>query len=531
MQNYCLRTKFTVYLGVVGLLSTFFAHADNVDEPIEAVEQQVITLTNQLTPTTSQTKTKMSQLSSSGDRLARIAEQRQKQLLTLLERDPQRAALRMMPDNVRQQLSAEVRAYVESPVQTSGSVITLVSDDFAQHQSKSLFFLQPSTGGKPLQLHLAADTSEGQRTLSKWSGKNITLKAKLIEQHLLIENSNQVTTSQKQLQNSKSANLPLVQGKQKLLVILADYQDKPVECSASEVNNFIFGEGANSVKGSYLESSRSAVSFSGQVVGPYKIPYYSNKSCDFSGWASAAQLAVKNSGVDISSFTNISYVLPTDNTCGWAGLGSLGDGFIAQETWIRSCKSTFVFAHELGHNLGMNHAGVPGSDIYSAYGDNSDPMGNSGLLAGFNAPHLALTGWISSNKVKDVQSSNTYELNALELTESNKPQILRVKAGSDGGYYYVSLRQAIGLDKNLDLLSKYGLTQNHINTISIHKADLITNNTLLQKNLRVGETFSDAANKIEVRFQNLNEGTAIVAITTNGSKTCLRNPKRKLPTY
>lgn len=54
------------------------------------------------------------------------------------------------------------------------------------------------------------------------------------------------------------------------------------------------------------------------------------------------------------------YLLPPAAACAWVGLAYTGcDGTFACRAWIASGFWTSVqaIAHELGHNLGMGHAG------------------------------------------------------------------------------------------------------------------------------------------------------------------------------
>lgn len=62
-------------------------------------------------------------------------------------------------------------------------------------------------------------------------------------------------------------------------------------------------------------------------------------------------------GIKLENYQHRVYVLPhaISSTCGWEGLGNVGCG-VACRAWIVSCERVEVYAHELGHNLGLRHA-------------------------------------------------------------------------------------------------------------------------------------------------------------------------------
>jgi hypothetical protein len=93
---------------------------------------------------------------------------------------------------------------------------------------------------------------------------------------------------------------------------------------------------------------------------------------------------------------------PNFLTCQWSGLASLGCGQGHCLTWIRTSTVvryipiTTIF-HELGHNIGLQHA----SRIYSnfAKGEYDDPVDPMGLtwqgIVCMNGPYSHKTGWAS----------------------------------------------------------------------------------------------------------------------------------------
>jgi hypothetical protein len=126
-------------------------------------------------------------------------------------------------------------------------------------------------------------------------------------------------------------------------------------------------------------------------------------TCDYLELGRAALVIAQKFGVT-SWFTNISLVLPDENECWWGGLGMMP----GEMTWMNSID-VGVFAHELGHNMGLAHAnGCIGSTTVSLiqkckhneYGDPTDVMGHGGEEFGYNAAYLRQLGWISDTKIQ-----------------------------------------------------------------------------------------------------------------------------------
>jgi hypothetical protein len=165
-----------------------------------------------------------------------------------------------------------------------------------------------------------------------------------------------------------------------------------------------------------------------------------------------------------------------------------------------------VFAHEVGHNLGMYHAATPGTE----YDDATDPMTvGYNMLIGVNAPHRQQLGWHSGQSVKLVTESGSYNLAPLSAdpTTVASPQILMLKKPDTNDYYFLSYRLPIGFEKNID----WSFHQR----VSVHqyKGDGSSTKTYRLTGLADGETFSEAGNGISVTMTSHDSGGAAVSIT------------------
>jgi hypothetical protein len=170
-----------------------------------------------------------------------------------------------------------------------------------------------------------------------------------------------------------------------------------------------------------------------------------------------------------------------------AGLGEVGTN--PSRAWVYRCDVPDVLAHELGHNLGMWHASTPSA----AYGDLSDIMGAGGRgMRQINAPHKEQMGWLPSQEITMVTTDGTHEVAPLEIDplDATIPTALKIFKPDTSEHYYISYRQGIGFDQNLQQYS-------YLDRTSVHQWNAVDNTKLLAV-LADGESFVDTANGITV---------------------------------
>jgi hypothetical protein len=273
-----------------------------------------------------------------------------------------------------------------------------------------------------------------------------------------------------------------------------------------------------SMRALYLNSSYGQVTFktdtdgNGQpdVIGPYNLSL-SKVGCNWSSWGTAADSAAQATGVDLTKYQHRIYVLPPYTQlpdCGWAGLAYVG----GSKSYIAEPQSMMVYAHELGHNLNMAHAGTdPENDgvMNVEYGDSSDPMGSSRAVHNFNGPHTDQMGWFDAfpNAVQTVAASGLYQLAAIGTTpDGTLPQALRIFKPNSGEYYYLSYRRATGFDMSLSSTYTQGVN------VHRYKGTGYTYTYFLQSLSTTG-LFMDNTNGITVAPVTNGSGTATVQVT------------------
>jgi hypothetical protein len=258
-----------------------------------------------------------------------------------------------------------------------------------------------------------------------------------------------------------------------------------------------------SMRNLYLNSSYGQTTFradtngDGQpdVVGPYNLNV-SRVGCNWTEWSNAANSAAQAEGVNLSLYQHKIYVLPHYNQlpdCDWAGLAYIG----GDRSYIAEPGSMMVYAHELGHNLSMAHAGTdPENDgiMNEEYGDSSDPMGSSRAVHNFNGAHIDQKSWFTAfaNAVQSVTTSGSYQIAPIgNPPDGTLPQVLRIFKPNTNEYYYLSYRQPIDWDSSLSSTYTRG--------VNVHRyKGAGYNYTYFLNSLPDNGMFTDLANAITV---------------------------------
>ncbi|HEY2901010.1 MAG TPA: hypothetical protein VGL59_10570 [Polyangia bacterium] len=211
----------------------------------------------------------------------------------------------------------------------------------------------------------------------------------------------------------------------------------------------------------YLEESYGIQTLSGDVVGPLK---FQLGNCDTRGLTTALRPMIP------TAYDQYGWYFNRSNTCGWAGLASVGvPSKPSKDTWFNGSAGCVVLAQEPGHNFGMQHSstisckgGALTDDVtacvHSEYGDPYDPMGHG--CYHMNMYQKAYQGWVQGCNSVLTPSSGTFDIFPMELA-CNAIQVLQVPmpktrpftrpaAGGGGGgvtnlaYYYIEYRQLSG---------------------------------------------------------------------------------------
>lgn len=234
----------------------------------------------------------------------------------------------------------------------------------------------------------------------------------------------------------------------RVLLIRVDFPDLEGEpLSESAAVNLIRNVDAFYQEMSYGQAG-FALSGEGSDVTPvFRMPqtaaYYGE--LDPSRLRLQARQAAREAGYDFDGYD-------LDITCfgavpgfRFAGLAYVG----GRGAWLRNSFSIGVAAHELGHNLGLNHANfwdtsgqsVIGTGTSVEYGDSFDTMGSAN--AGpkhFNARYKNLLDWLPASDVITVTRSGAYQITAFDDPSALGSRALKI-ARDTRTNYWVEFRQ------------------------------------------------------------------------------------------
>ena len=133
----------------------------------------------------------------------------------------------------------------------------------------------------------------------------------------------------------------------------------------------------------------------------------------------------------------------------WAGLATLG----GRSSWLNGSIDTGLIVHELGHNLGLDHAGswtsldlqVGGAGFREEYGDRYDVMGSgSGELADYQ-PYLKWQlDWLPTSQILDTAAAGpgVHRIYRFDAQDAIANPYLAMRANKCGdGEYWLGLRK------------------------------------------------------------------------------------------
>lgn len=307
--------------------------------------------------------------------------------------------------------------------------------------------------------------------------------------------------------------------------------------------------GAGSFQHFMAETTGGIDTFSADVFRRYGIEY-SNADCLYDNsdriWDRMVD-AFRADGFNPDDFDHIAVIVP--RSCGsdwsgaWAMIGGIRNNgslrFESASMYKDNAFDAWYLAHELGHNLGLNHSqGLDcGSRHYTPnaadcdveeYGNHNDPMGwGEGVYWG--TPHQRFMGWIDSAEVVTAGQSATFNLHPAD-EQSCGIRALRIPIPSEQGFYfYVEYRRARG-DSRYAGTGRVGGNRDDAVLIT-RSRDGFNNQSFNQRielggsryeGAREGQRY-DLANGVSVTVTSMGGPVAVVDVQMSGDGTHRRD--------
>lgn len=244
-------------------------------------------------------------------------------------------------------------------------------------------------------------------------------------------------------------------GEQSTAVLLVNFSDTAGDTpyGIAEAEDAVFG----TVNDFLLEASYGQTWLTGDVHGWFTLPIAS--TCNTVEIGNAADTAAMAAGIDLSGYNRFVYVFKGSATCSWNGSADLW--VYPSRAWIRGNIVPQIIAHELGHNLGLEHSyqlecgdqviDELSTDCRYARDDKFDTMGSANYPGHFNSFQKDRLGWMREGEVQVVTESGSYLLSPIESATTAHPKALKILRfmepdGAGATWYYLEYRQPLGFD-------------------------------------------------------------------------------------
>lgn len=299
------------------------------------------------------------------------------------------------------------------------------------------------------------------------------------------------------------AVVPPKYGERRVLVIFVNFTD--LKYDPAHMKDFV--EDMAKAGDFFKRSSRGSMSLRSTFIPePISISLSSdNPITSTIASLASAQAETKYPELFETGYDHYIYAIPYVNSVVWAGLADVsGPKVFINGKWGWGC-----LVHEIGHNLGLEHAwGLapltsdpigPGYEM--EYGDLFDIMGNTWSAVDYNAALKARLGWIRPEETTQTVASGVYRLFRHDHAGASGQQLLNVGYGLNN-YYALEYRQDPlnpGAIAGVEIRKCY---RSHL-AEATHRTELLDMSPLStggwqDSPLALGKVFSDSAQEIEI---------------------------------
>lgn len=398
--------------------------------------------------------------------------ERKRGLVNLMQKDPNLAWAIIYPPTVLEKIPQELRGEVEQSIRIKAELDIIHFDDFAGGKSKFIYYLNTYDKG---QLQKSPFYIVG-RAPEVLSGSEVEVHGYQLDDSIIADVQGG-TVNVIRLAERESL------GNQRTLVVLVNFLDskQPPPLSARQANKLVFGD---RVKDFYSKASYGKTSFTGEVAGWYTLQRNAKlegqSECKYPEIEEVYPLIKgKFNFKNYDRFILLANISTTLCNRGYGTVGKIFEQFDGidyrfsvasmpvDSNWLSEGSSPIpswrwldsVISHELGHNLGINHANsweCPGGEIFAEdclhreYGNRFDVMGFGVNSLHFNARFKEAFGWLGEESSLAINKSGTYSLKPIE--EDAGVRLAKIQDPRNNTYYpfYLEYRRGVNFDSNLN---------------------------------------------------------------------------------
>lgn len=385
-----------------------------------------------------------------------LAADRKQKLLDLLKENPVDFLTYASLEQKKDFFPENVASLLETEVLTEGVLTVTHLDNFDDDTSKVLYELKTDDQiSEVIVVDKLAKFKTGQNVLVN----GIKLDSTIVT---LAEN-----ISSKELQKEIS-KLITDRGDLKFLIVplYSSNNPKPADKYSKQLKEDLFSNisTTKSVNNYLKETTFEKISISGDILdwhGVLPLDSYCQKS-ETELLEKLHEIKSQLNIANLSSYKGFIYLYP-EELCGVIGRSFVGTNEILMGHVLNdytASKMAPYYTHEIGHLLGLGHANSyscqeniiakPEECKSLEYGDRYDVMGlvYPDTFPHFNAPHKIDLNVFEPSNIVEVKTSGVYTISPLE-TQTNQPQVIKIKRPYDQSYYYLEYRQPLGYDSNL----------------------------------------------------------------------------------
>ncbi|MCO1336657.1 VCBS domain-containing protein [Microbulbifer sp. OS29] len=248
-------------------------------------------------------------------------------------------------------------------------------------------------------------------------------------------------------------------------------------------------------------------------------------------WIQNNYVDANNRPVDLDDWRHRVYIYPeaaANADLVGTGVASVG----GQWSIIVSDSDQLIMGHEIGHNIGLSHAGNDDNNDGDTNDNNESEYGSSGSFMGngwqsrlFGSGHRDYMGWYDAftgyteTVGKSANTTARIDLQAIELTagelKESQPQLLKVEStGSRNGenYYYIEYH----IDHDILNPRPY-----HENAVTIHYLRGSSSNNVIANQVATlstpGDNFTDSSAGVTIEFESVDASNQSATISVSYS--------------